>query len=679
MKSKLFFEKYLYFVLAALLAAYYLLSPRTGVYDWEKEIFYIQFIKESIFNLKALPIFLWNNNGLGNYPVIGQSNLFFGNPETLLFSPWIFMTAFLNPVTFYKLFYIIHLAFAVIGLILLTRRLGWSNLQSRIFSGLFLLSPIILQHLAIGYTPWVNLFLFPMLLYFQLLEKRSVSVIGSAMIFSLIVLQGGIHIAVWLLGFMFLLKLSQACLFKRFSALLDLFGIMLLSGLLAFARIYFSFITLHDFWQPSFPGFSISAFLQMALKLPLFFSGDIDDIERYFEFKIDGLPYWDAGVYWGPFLIFVLSLIAFTLLKSKKRGKSSIDKNTLSILVSSLGILILSFRKIFSSMAAFLSRSTGILAFEGVEKYPFRFSLIAFYGLSLWFAVSGVQFIQNIHGPRFESTRRQLTFSGSAIIRKRLFSITAVLSCIFGLSLIFWFAWGQRILLDEIRYAFYGRGLPVLEKMMANKEILSVGAYLNKALTLSNWLTCFMAALFVLCVIGSLYIRYSEYSQKFLRNSFNWFYKNRMVIVEILMIAPLVIASLSWMRVATATPISQYERTLVIEPELIATSPEGAIIDISHSAPDGLHLKCEFSHDQVCKVILPIKESELRFFEIIPSPIHTINLGESQMLTLKPDLIYQLSFDSTSFFIPILITLINWSWLGVLLVKTLRKPEKLFV
>ena len=180
---------------------YYIFVSRAGVYDWEKEIFYIQYIKQSIFHFKTLPYYLWNNNGLGNYPVIAQGNLFIGNPETLLFSPWIFFLSVLKPVVFLKLFYLIHLMLAIIGILLLARKLNWDNRQLRIFSGLFLLSPIILQHIAIGYTPWINLFLFPLLMYFQFCKKRSVSVIGSAMVYSLIILQGGIHIAVWLLGF----------------------------------------------------------------------------------------------------------------------------------------------------------------------------------------------------------------------------------------------------------------------------------------------------------------------------------------------------------------------------------------------------------------------------------------------------------------------------------------------
>lgn len=676
MKLTAFVKRYIYFILSFLLALYYISVSRAGVYDWEKEIFYIQYIKQSIFHLKTLPYYLWNNNGLGNYPVIAQGNLFIGNPETVLFSPWIFFLSVLKPVDFLKLFYLIHLILAVIGILLLARKLNWDIRQMRIFSGLFLFSPIILQHIAIGYTPWINLFLFPLLMYFQFYNKRLVSVIGSAMVFSLIILQGGIHIAVWLLGFILFTKLWQAILYKNISAFLDFFGVIFLSGLLAFARIYFSFIALHDFWQQSFPGFSISSFLQMALKLPLFFLGKIDDIESYFEFKIDGLPYWDAGVYWGPFLIVILSLLVFLLFKSKKQEGNFVNKFSLSILLSSLSILILSFGNIFSSMTGYLSQMTGLLAFEGVEKYPFRFSLLAYFGLSLWFVASGINVIQDICVPEKKGDHKQVSYLGSTEIRKRLPAIMAVVFCFLGLGMIAWFTWGKLYLLNQIRNAFYGSGLPLLEKMMGNKENLSVGVYLNKALTLSNWLIYFMVLILVLCMIGFLYIKYSEYFNKMLLHSFRWFYKNRMAIVEILIILPLGVASLSWMRVATATPVSRFERIMKMEPELEVTSPPGALIDISNSSPGSLHIKCGSAQGQSCEIVVPIKGSELRYFRIVPVPHSQIDMGESQALTISPDVVYQFNIDSAVYKLPILFTLFNWLWTSILLIMYLRKQRR---
>ena len=397
------------------------------------------------------------------------------------------------------------------------------------------------------------------------------------------------------------MKIWQALLFKNISGFLDLFGMILLSGFLSFARIYSSFIALNDFWQRSFPGFSITSFFQMALKLPLFFFSKIDDIESYFEFKIDGLPYWDAGVYWGPFLIIVLSLLVYFLFISRKLEKRSVNKYSLSILLSSLSILILSFGNIYSSLAGYLSQVTGFLAFEGVEKYPFRFSLLAYYGFSIWFATSGIQVIQDIHVPVKNGTRRQVSYSGSAETRKRLSAIAAVIFCFLGLSMIAWSTWGRRNLINEIRNAFYGSGSPWFEKMMENKNYLSVGAYINKALTLSNWLIYIILIIMTLCLIGFLYCKNFENINKILLLSFHWFFNNRLKIIEILIIIPLVIASLSWMRVATATPISLFDRILVIEPELEVISPKDALIINSFSSPESLHIKCMSAPGQVMR------------------------------------------------------------------------------
>ena len=119
--------------------------------------------------------------------------------------------------------------------------------------------------------------------------------------------------------------------------------------------------------------------------------------------------------------------------------------------------------------------------------------------------------------PVKKSTRRQVSYSW--ISRNPKAIIHSWQPWYFVSSawvLISWFAWGRQNLMNEIRNAFYGSGSPLLEKMMGNKEVLSVGVYLNKALTLSNWLIYFMVLIMALCVIGFLYIKYSEYFHKIL-------------------------------------------------------------------------------------------------------------------------------------------------------------------
>jgi hypothetical protein len=342
-------EKYTYLILAFVNVIIYIIVPRIGIYDWDKEILYTLYIKESVFHLNSLPYYLWNNNGLGFFPVINHSGLFIGYPETLLFSPWIIFLSFIEPILFLKLFYLVHFLLAIVGILLLARLLNWRRNQLRVFSGLFLLSPIIIQHVAIGYSPWINLFLFPLLMYFLLHKNRRVSNIICAMICAVIILQGGIHIAVWFLGFIFLLKFWQAIYFKKLGEILDFLGILFLTGVLSFARIYSSFLTFKDFWQPNFPGFSLRSFLSMAFKLPFFFISRIDDIEGYFEFYIDGVPYWDGGVYWGPFLVILFILLIILFMKSIRKSEGLFYRDSIPILLSSLSLLLINSRFYFTS------------------------------------------------------------------------------------------------------------------------------------------------------------------------------------------------------------------------------------------------------------------------------------------------------------------------------------------
>jgi len=651
-------------VFAFVLAIVYLLDPRTGIYDWDKEILYTQYIKESVFNLKSLPYYLWNNNGLGFFPVIKHSGFFIGYPETLLFSPWIIFLLFFEPVLFIKLFYLVHMVMAVIGILLLARLLKWDNAQLRMFSGLFLLSPLIIQHVAIGYSPWINLFLFPLLAYFLLHKNRTISVMGSAMICALVILQGGIHIAVWFLGFIFFYKFWQAAANKTIREILDFLGIAILSGVLSFARIYISLMTFKDFWQQTFPGFSLRSFLSTALKLPLFFSSAIDDIEGYFEFYIDGVPYWDGGVYWGPFLIILFSVLVILLLKSIRKDNRLFHPEFLPILISSLSLLVLAFGNTFSSISRFISRLTGIPGIEGVEKYPFRFTLVAYYGLALWFASAGLPVIMDLK-IFLEKIRNKITLAGnlslkSPVKQKRLRTFFNVISCFLGAVLIAWVTWGRTFLLQEVKKAYEGTGYYLIESMMKNKDVLTIGAYLNKALILSNWLIYFLAVVILGCVIATVYSISYKKIQNLTAYLIGWFQKNLFICLEVLIIFPLVVSSLSWMRVAISTPLSSFERPLIMEPEIKISSPADVEINITDVRPGEFFIKC-ISHDkQVCEFEIPIKNRDMLLLNIDPMPLNRINQLDAQIFRIEAGLRYGFKIQTASFRLPLFFTLLGW-------------------
>ena len=679
MKLSSFLEKYVYLVLTLAMAVIYVIVPRTGIYDWGKEILYTQYIKESVFRLKSLPYYLWNNNGLGFFPVIRHSGLFIGYPETFLFSPWIIFLSFLEPILFLKLFYLVHLILAVIGILLLARMLKWDSVQLRVFSGLLLLSPLIIQHVAIGYSPWINLFLFPVLVYFLLHKNRIVSVIGSAMICALVILQGGIHVAVWFLGFIYFTKFWQVVFYKKMSEILDFLGVFILSGVLSFVRIYSSFLTFKDFWQPTFPGFGLRSFLSMALKLPLFFSSGIDDVEGYFEFYFDGVPYWDGGVYWGPFLVILFFLLIILLLKSIRKVAGLFHRDSLPILLSSLSLLILSSGSIYSSITGLISRLIGIPAIEGVEKYPFRFTMVAYYGLALWFASAGLSPIRDLK-IFLEKTRKKGDFIWNSSVKsplrqKGIRKIFAVIFCSQGIFLISWVTWGRSILLKEIRNAYEGNGYPLIETMMKNKDVISIDAYLNKAMILSNWLIYFMAVAMLVCVFGFLYFLLYKKFQNLTVSFFTWIQKNLLLGLEVLIIIPLLISSLSWMRVAIATPFSSFEKSLKIEPELKISSPEGADLNITHVSPGELIIQCNSPDKRACDFEIPVKNRDLLFMNIDPIPLNRINQPDSQVFRIESGQRYKFKIQMVSLNLSLIFTLMSWVVISGFLVWSLKKAH----
>jgi len=101
----------------------------------------------------------------------------------------------LTPALFLKILFFIHYLLGVGGLFKLCTSLGFDQRQTRVFSALFLLSPIFFQHTAIGYLSWINLFLFPWLIYFQLHPNRLTTSLGTAAIFAITLLQDGTHVA----------------------------------------------------------------------------------------------------------------------------------------------------------------------------------------------------------------------------------------------------------------------------------------------------------------------------------------------------------------------------------------------------------------------------------------------------------------------------------------------------
>ena len=152
------FRKHGYSLLAFIAILVFLFYPNIGMYDWEKEVLYCEFIKTSILEYKVFPMFMWNSSHLVGYPAVDQSAFFVGNPETFLFSPFIPLLLMLPPVLFLKLQVLIHFLIGWAGIQALSKICSWQPRQNRIFSALFLFSPIIIQHIALVFLPMAAIF-----------------------------------------------------------------------------------------------------------------------------------------------------------------------------------------------------------------------------------------------------------------------------------------------------------------------------------------------------------------------------------------------------------------------------------------------------------------------------------------------------------------------------------------
>ena len=379
-KHKEFWEKgYLYISVIALMFGVYIAIDRVGIYDWQKEIAYFSYIKESITNYHSLPFFWWSKlDNVAWYPAPNHSSNFIGNPETMLFSPFGFLLLFVNSVHYIKIITFIHLLIGIIGLFKLRARLNIDNLEFRTLVVLFMFSPIIIQHLAIGYTPWLNLFFFPLFLYFLLDKKILNSAVWISCILAITLLQGGSHPLFWYILFLIIYSIAYTIVTSNIKVLLRIFLIALFTFLLSFVRLYSTILSYGDFVQPCVRGYNIYNFIFYSLIPP--FSRKIFIGKNFFD--IFGVPSWDGGIFWGISLfLFLVTLIKYGNYRINLSNSFNIKIGD-SLLITSMCLFILSFFTIYEDTIALIN-SIVKFPFTSIEKYPYRFAIFAYFGFSV--------------------------------------------------------------------------------------------------------------------------------------------------------------------------------------------------------------------------------------------------------------------------------------------------------
>jgi len=579
--KKLWQKGYLLIGAAALIWLIFLIHPNVGIYDWDKEIAYFDVIRVSLTQYHSLPFIWWNPQGLVNYPAIGQSIFFLANPETFVFSPFILLLFFVDTLVFIKILSFCMFLLGIWGIFLLGKRMQWDETRLRLLFASFLLSPIIMQHVAIGYLPWLNLFLFPWLIYFLLEKKWIKRSLGSAAILSLVLLQGGLHVFVWFVFFVIFFYFVRFASTHDWRQIVGIFMLFLFVILLSCVRLTTSAKVFSDYSQTFFQGFTPACLVNWGFSLPLFFPPTMDDIESFIESYCEGAPYWDASMYWGVMLILFWVLL---VLIGKKwffhNSQESDSDNPLirSVLFASCILLLFSLDGIYQAFITFFSNILHFPALEGMEKYPFRFAILSYYGISIcvvhyfndlmllltgWIQKAGQYFSQ--------CTQRVISISRYRKVGKTLLiGFSIFVSIILLFELFKESIYGRIHALVEQSYE--GEGYAWVTNLMSHRLSIPLDAYLSKTDGLLRILaSIFLIITIAMGAIGIGLINLRKFQQcinrglAIIRNGLPIF-------VEVLIVLPLLWASCMWLRVAIATPTDDYLPMKLLSPD-VRTEP----------------------------------------------------------------------------------------------------------
>jgi hypothetical protein len=685
-KHTQFFRKHVYSLVTLIAILIFLIYPNIGMYDWNKEIQYSDFIKQSILNEKEYPMFMWNSGILSKYPAVKQSALFAGNPETMLFSPFLPLLLILPPVVFSKLLVLIHFLIGWAGICVLSKTCRWTVRQTRIFSALFMLSPIIIQHLAIGYLPWFNLFFFPWLLNYFLQENSFKKWMGTSIVLALILLQGGLHIFVWLVFFIAFFSILETIFQKKIKCLLLAIASGLTASILALPRLATSFQAFGGFEQNFFSGYSLGAFLKWGLVPPFFTPASMDDIEFFIEEYIKGVPYWDGSQFWGFLLVCVLAL-PFAIGSSHKKETSIKTRyreaSVLALAVSSEMILILSFDGLYASGISFLSNLIQFPALKGMEKYPFRFSILAYYGFAfvcVWYwdhiqTISTIV-INFIWSWMIIFWKAFMRFASYLQKRKKIVAWIASFFLFISIAFIALKSIFINWLNSQIALAYAGGGADLLSDLMSGSATIPLIQYINKASTLIGyiqkilfWTTGIVLCVGLIAIIKPIPTR--ENTKTSLRKIIFPFW-----VMETLVVVPLMLSFGMWWRVSLATPMKTVPAFEMGAPISSFTNVEtGMAVPEMQFSPNTLQLVV--TQDMIGETLVfeNIPQNDLRFLRIEKGSAKLNEKMGKTAITFESDGKVLLKVNSDSIVFSMLIGMIGWILSIFQIVKFRRKKR----
>ncbi len=365
----------------------FLFTKSVGILDWQKESYFYNYLKDSINEFNEYPYsFIKIPEQINFYPTLKSSSTYIANPEVLTLSPFLVLLPFLSAVGFLKVYFIGHLLIGSIGYFILFKKLKLNSLSGLFLLLLTFLSPWLIQHLAIGYTPWITACYIPLILWCLLKSTNNRNYLIIAFILNaLILFEGGAHVFNWLNGSLVLFFIVHTLINRKVNvknALLQflyLLGtvILILPKLLIMLQAYQGY---KDQIIQSYSSISDIIGILVDVKTPLY------NLPQ--AYNIYNTPIYDASIgvgYWflALFVIIFLYFIYCIIRKKINRKELSIDS---ALIISFLIFLILGINGVWAGFAS----KIGLLS---TEKYPYRFLYIAI----IFFGIFIVRQVKNIH------------------------------------------------------------------------------------------------------------------------------------------------------------------------------------------------------------------------------------------------------------------------------------------
>lgn len=366
-------------------------SGSYGIFDWRKDIFLLEFHFRAIKEHGEIPLgYFFIPEQISSYPTLQFTGSVIANPEVLKLSlASVLVFFFHDAVDWFRLVVFLHFIPGALGILLLARRSNFSWSGVFILFALTLLNPWLLQHLAIGFLPWVNLgwMILAIGVYaHNPLSPSSLILSGAAA--AMILWQGGLHLFVWLqFGLLAFLSLYQIfapgrqSLFLAFHYPLHLGTAILLS---------FPFL-----WGGAsvFGGYAVIPQAGLRSLMDLYqlltdVSSPLYDLPA--AYTRHNTNFYDGSLVMGKWFVVILVGAAITEAVLWIRGK---ERNPVrgAALACSLVFVVLAFGTIWRELAGFFPLLSS-------EKYPWRFLFIALL-FCVYFLVSLAEYLSREYLP----------------------------------------------------------------------------------------------------------------------------------------------------------------------------------------------------------------------------------------------------------------------------------------